>query len=115
MAAIAAAAIALNATLLPSGHPLFYPLLVYSGVLLIMTLSTFTLPAIAWFAMAGGVLFLVSDGFVAAHIFHADSPIVAGFGFGFIGWMLYWAGQAGLCLGGINAARGLNSRSRGPH
>lgn len=105
MGVVAIPAVALNSMLVPADSALFAPLLVYTLVLVAMTLSTFTLPITAWLAMGGGVLFLVSDGFVAAHLFHSDDPLVASFWFGFAGWMLYWAGQAGLCLGGLTLAK----------
>lgn len=95
-----AAAITMTALIVPMDDPLFAPLSLYTAVLTAMAISTFTLPASRWLAMAGGVLFFTSDGFVAGHAFHDADPLVASFWFGFVGWMLYWAGQAGLCLGG---------------
>lgn len=105
--ALIAAAIAMTALIVPMDHPLFAPLSIYTAVLTTMAISTFTLPATRWLAMAGAVLFFISDGFVAGHLFHGADPLVASFWFGFAGWMLYWAGQAGLCLGGagLNTAK----------
>lgn len=101
IAAVFAASLATTAFLVPGDSALFAPLSVYTGVLTVMTITSFTLPAARWLAMAGAVLFFISDGFVAAHVFHADDPLVASFGFGFAGWMLYWAGQAALCVGAL--------------
>jgi uncharacterized membrane protein YhhN len=105
MLAIAGPAIALNALLVPADHALFAPLFVYALVLTAMTATSFLLPSARWPAMLGAFLFLISDGFVAAQVFHADSAIVANFWFGFAGWMLYWAGQAGICIGTSAPAR----------
>lgn len=99
--ALIAAAIMMTALIVPMDSPLFAPLSIYIAVLTAMAISTFTLPASRWLAMAGGVLFFISDGFVAGHAFHGEHPLVASFWFGFAGWMLYWAGQVGLCLGSV--------------
>lgn len=107
MLAIAGPSIALNTLLVPSYSALYIPLLCYSLVLTVMTISSFTLPWSRWLAMAGAVLFLISDGFVAAHVFRSEDPIVADFWFGFAGWMIYWAAQAGLCIGAL----GLHKRA----
>lgn len=101
MCAVAGAAMALNGMLAPASNALSAPLMVYTLVLTAMTVVSFTLPASRWLAMAGAILFLISDGFVAAQHFHADSALVSTFWFGFVGWMLYWAGQAGLCVGAL--------------
>jgi uncharacterized membrane protein YhhN len=99
--AMIAAAIAGTLWLVPSGAPLFAPLALYTGVLTAMAISTFTLPPSRWLVMAGGVLFFVSDGFVAHNMFHAaDDPTLA-FALSFAGWMIYWAGQAALCAGAL--------------
>lgn len=99
--AMIAAAIAGTLWLVPSGTPLFAPLSVYTGVLTLMTISTFTLPASRWLVMLGGVLFFVSDGFVAHNMFHAAADPQAAFALSFAGWMIYWAGQAALCAGAL--------------
>jgi hypothetical protein len=95
----------MTALLVPRDSALFTPLSVYTGVLTLMALTSFTLPASRWPAMAGAVAFLISDAFVAAH-FHGANPVIAGFWFGFAGWMLYWAGQAALCFGALGLHRG---------
>lgn len=101
MIALAIAAIASTSLLVPRESALFAPLVVYTGVLTLMTISSFLLPARAALAMAGAVLFLVSDGFVAANMFHPQSDPSLAFWSSFTGWMVYWTGQAGLCLGGL--------------
>lgn len=101
MLAILAAAVASTAQLVPRDSPMFAPLGFYTGVLTLMTLSSLTLPASRWLAMAGAVLFFISDGFVAANLFHPQAGESAAFWMSFAGWMIYWAGQAGLCLGAL--------------
>ncbi len=105
--ALVIAAVAMTAMIVPGDSPLFLPLTTYTTVLTLMTLTSFSLPAERWLVMVGAVLFFVSDGFVAAHLFHGAHPLVASFWFGFAGWMLYWAGQAALCIGAL----GLHKRA----
>ncbi|MDX2276708.1 MAG: lysoplasmalogenase [Hyphomonadaceae bacterium] len=101
MAAIMIAAIIMTALLVPRDNTMFGPLAVYTAVLTAMTLASFTLPAGRWLAMAGAVLFFISDGFVAWNMFHhANDPSIA-FWRSFAGWMIYWAGQAALCFGAL--------------
>lgn len=102
MMALIAAAISMTLLLVPRDNALFAPLGVYTAVLTAMAMASFTLPASRWPTMLGAALFFISDSFVGAHQFHGDHPLVASFWFGFAGWMLYWAGQAGLCLGMLN-------------
>lgn len=54
--------IAMTYVLVPRDNPMFAPLAVYTGVLTLMALCSFTLP---WerLVMAGAVLFFISDGF----------------------------------------------------
>lgn len=99
--ALIAAAIVMTTLLVPRDNPLFTPLAIYTGVLTLMALCSFTLPATRWLAMAGAVLFVVSDGFVAANLFHAPSDAAAAFALSFTGWMIYWAGQAAICVGAL--------------
>lgn len=94
-------AIVMTALLVPTDSPMFAPLAIYTAVLTLMALSTFTLPGARWLVMAGGVLFFISDGFVAANLFHPQSDAAVAFGLSFAGWMIYWAGQAGLCVGAL--------------
>lgn len=101
MAALVALAIASTTLLVPRGGALFIPLAVYTGVLTIMTMSSFTLPTTRWLAIAGAVLFFISDGFVAADMFHRPADPTNAFWMSFAGWMIYWAGQAGLCIGAL--------------
>jgi len=97
--AVIVSAISATALLVPQTSALFWPLAAYTGVLTLMTVVSFTLPRARWLAMAGAVLFLISDGFVAANLFHPQPLPGAAFAMGFGGWMIYWAGQAGLCVG----------------
>lgn len=101
MAAVIAFAIIMTRLLIPEGATLGPPLLVYTGVLVAMTMSTFTLPASRWLVMAGAVLFLISDGFVAANAFRDEAFAPAAPWFNFTGWMIYWAAQAALCYGAL--------------
>lgn len=99
--ALIIAAFVITTLLVPSDNSMFVPLSVYTGVLTLMALSSFTLPASRWPAMAGAVLFFVSDGFVAANLFHPlDDPTLA-YWRSFAGWMIYWAGQAAICFGAL--------------
>jgi uncharacterized membrane protein YhhN len=91
--------------LTPQDSPMFVPLGVYSGVLTLMVLSSYTLPWTRWLAMAGAVLFFISDGFVAWNMFHHDPDPTLAFWRSFAGWMIYWAGQAGLCFGALALRR----------
>jgi hypothetical protein len=85
---------------------MFAPLALYTGVLTLMAITSLTLPSARWLAMVGAALFFVSDGFVAANMFHPQADAGAAFWMNFAGWMIYWAGQAALCLGalGLDAA-----------
>ena len=87
---------------------MFAPLGVYTGVLTIMTMSSFTLPWSRWLAMKGAVLFFISDGFVAWNMFHHDPDPTLAFWRSFAGWMIYWAGQAAICYGAL----GLHKQAR---
>lgn len=107
MLAAIGVAVAGTMLLVPSASPLFTPLAVYTGVLTFMVIAALTLPASRWLAMAGAVLFLVSDGFVAAHVFRPLADPQAAYWMNFAGWMIYWAAQAALCVGalGLRTAR----------
>jgi uncharacterized membrane protein YhhN len=107
MAAIIAAAIASTFALIPQSSRFFMPFSVYTGVLTVMVLSSFTLPPARWVAMAGAVLFFISDGFVAAGMFYPLNDPTFAFWRGFAGWMIYWAAQAALCLGALGLHRDL--------
>jgi uncharacterized membrane protein YhhN len=99
--ALIAAAFVMTSLLVPHDNSMFAPLSVYTGVLTLMALTSFTLPATRWLVMAGAVLFFISDGFVAANMFHPlDDPTFA-FWRSFAGWMIYWAGQAAICFGAL--------------
>jgi uncharacterized membrane protein YhhN len=96
-----AAALVMTVLLVPQDNALFVPLSIYTGVLTLMAISSFTLPATRWLAIGGAVLFFISDGFVAWNMFHeANDPTLA-FWRGFAGWMIYWAGQAGIGIGAL--------------
>ena len=84
---------------------MFVPLSVYTGVLTLMAISSFTLPATRWLAMAGAVLFFISDGFVAWNMFHPIPIPTLAFWRSFAGWMIYWAGQAAICFGALGCTR----------
>lgn len=99
--ALIIAAFVMTSLLVPSDNAMFAPLSIYTGVLTLMALSSFTLPAARWLVMAGAVLFFISDGFVAANMFHPlDDPTLA-YWRTFAGWMIYWAGQAAICVGAL--------------
>jgi uncharacterized membrane protein YhhN len=103
--ALIVAAFVMTSLLVPSDNALFAPLSAYTGVLTCMALSSLTLPATRWLAMLGAVLFFISDGFVAAGMFHPlDDPMLA-FWRSFAGWMIYWAGQAAICFGALGLHR----------
>lgn len=87
--------------LVPRDNPMFTPLAVYTGVLTLMALCSFTLPTTRWLVMAGAVLFFISDGFVAWNMFHHDPDPTLAYWRSFAGWMIYWAGQAGICWGAL--------------
>jgi len=91
--------------LTPRDSPMFGPLAAYSGVLTLMVLSSYTLPWTRWLAMVGAVLFFISDGFVAWNMFHHDPDPTLAFWRSFAGWMIYWAGQAGICYGALGLHR----------
>jgi uncharacterized membrane protein YhhN len=110
MLAIAAAALLMTTALIPRDSALYAPLGVYTGVLTIMAMSSFTLPWTRWLAIAGAVLFFISDGFVAWNMFHHDPNPTSAFWRSFAGWMIYWAGQAGICIGAL----GLRNRAAAP-
>jgi uncharacterized membrane protein YhhN len=105
--ALIAAAIVMTALLVPRDNAMFAPLSVYTGVLTLMALCSFTLPATRWLAMAGAVLFFISDGFVAWNMFHTATDPTLAFWRSFAGWMIYWGGQAAICFGalGLHKAR----------
>lgn len=99
------AAVVMTMWLVPASHALFIPLSIYTGVLTLMALAAFTLPGARWLAMGGAVLFFASDGFVAATMFHPlDDPTLA-YWRSFAGWMIYWGGQACLCIGALGLHR----------
>ncbi|MCR6646596.1 MAG: lysoplasmalogenase [Terricaulis sp.] len=103
--ALIAAAVVMTGLLVPADNSMFAPLAAYTGVLTLMALISFTLPSARWLAMLGGVLFFISDGFVAANLFHPQSDAALAFGLSFTGWMIYWAAQASLCIGGLALSR----------
>lgn len=94
-------AIAMTRLLVPAQHALFAPLSAYTGVLTLMAITSLTLPRARWLAMAGAVLFFISDAFVAAGMFHPLQDGTLAYWRSFVGWMVYWAGQAGICIGAL--------------
>lgn len=103
--ALIAACFIMTSLLVPRDNALFTPLAIYTGVLTFMALCSFTQPATRWLAMAGAVLFFISDGFVAWNMFHTDPDPMLAYWRSFAGWMVYWAGQAALCWGMLNVHR----------
>jgi len=103
--ALIIAAIVMTALLVPRDNAMFAPLGVYTGVLTLMALCSFTLPATRWLAMAGAVLFFISDGFVAWNMFHTATDPTLAFWRSFAGWMIYWGGQAAICFGALGLHR----------
>ncbi len=101
MIVVAVAAVVMTSLLIPRDNALFVPLAIYTGVLTPMTMSSFLLPWRNWLAMAGAVLFFISDGFVAANMFHPLEDPTLAYWCSFAGWMIYWAGQAALCFGAL--------------
>lgn len=99
--ALIAAAIVMTWLLVPRDNSMFAPLSVYTGVLTLMAITSVTLPAARWLAMAGAVLFFISDGFVAWNMFHHDPDPTLAFWRSFAGWIIYWAGQAAICFGAL--------------
>ncbi len=97
--ALIAAAIGMTYVLVPRDNDMFVPLSIYTGVLTLMAVTSFTLTAKHWLAIAGAVLFFISDGFVAWNMFHPATDPTLAFWRSFAGWMIYWAGQAGICMG----------------
>lgn len=102
---LVAAAIGMTYVLVPRDNAMFVPLSVYTGVLTLMALTSFTLPAKNWLAIAGAVLFFISDGFVAWNMFHPTTDTATQFWRMFAGWVVYWAGQAGICYGALRLLR----------
>lgn len=94
-------AAALASRLTPHDSPLFAPLTLYSAVLTLMVLTSYTLPSTHWPAMLGAALFLISDIFVAWNSFHPATDPTLAFWRSFAGWMIYWAGQTGICVGAL--------------
>lgn len=99
--ALIIAAIVMTWLLVPRDNAMFVPLSVYTGVLTLMALTSLTLPMTRWLVMAGAVLFFISDGFVAWNMFHPDSDPTLAHWRSFAGWMVYWAGQAAICMGAL--------------
>jgi uncharacterized membrane protein YhhN len=101
VAALAVALISILATLwlVPSESPLLVPLSIYTAVLTLMTMTSLMLPARHWLAMVGAAFFLISDGFVAANMFHRAADSTLAYWLSVTGWMIYWTAQACLCFG----------------
>ena len=99
--ALIIAAIVVTWLLVPRDNAMFVPLSVYTGVLTLMALTSFTLPMTRWLVIAGAVLFFISDGFVAWNMFHHDPDPTLAYWRSFAGWMIYWAGQAAICWGAL--------------
>lgn len=99
--ALTVAALVMTALLVPHDNPMFAPLSVYTGVLTLMAICSFTLPTTRWLVMLGAVLFFISDGFVAANLFHPLEDATLAYWRSFAGWMIYWAGQAAICFGAL--------------
>lgn len=103
--ALIVAAIGMTGVLVPRDNTMFVPLSIYTGMLTLMAIASFTLPAARWLAMAGAVLFFISDGFVAWNMFHPAADPASAFWRSLAGWMIYWCGQAGICIGALGLHR----------
>ncbi|MEZ5957082.1 MAG: lysoplasmalogenase [Hyphomonadaceae bacterium] len=101
MLAIVAAAFVSTSALVPSDSEIFVAMAIYTVVLTLMTMSSFTLPWGRRVVMIGAVLFFISDGFVAWKMFHHDPDPTLAYWRSFAGWMIYWAGQAAICFGAL--------------
>ena len=99
--ALIAACIGMTYLLVPRDNSMFAPLAAYTGVLTLMAICSFTLPWERRLVMIGAVLFFISDGFVAWNMFHHDTDPTLAYWRSFAGWMIYWAGQAGICMGAL--------------
>ena len=99
--ALIVACVVMTYLLVPRDNPMFAPLAVYTGVLTLMAICSFTLPTTRWLVMAGAVLFFISDGFVAWNMFHPDPDPTLAHWRSFAGWMIYWGGQAAICFGAL--------------
>jgi uncharacterized membrane protein YhhN len=99
--ALIIAAFAMTSLLVPRDNPMFAPLAVYTGVLTLMAICSFTLPWERRLVMIGAVLFFISDGFVAWNMFHHDPDPTLAYWRSFAGWMIYWAGQGAICMGAL--------------
>lgn len=102
--ALIAAAFIATSLLVPRESAMSAPLAIYTAALTLMTLASFTLRAACWLAMAGAVLFFISDGFVAANRFYPLEEPALAYWRSFAGWMIYWAGQACICVGIVRLA-----------
>lgn len=100
------ASVVMTSLLVPQNNKLFVALATYTGVLTLMALCSFTLPTTRWLVMLGAVLFFISDGFVAWNMFHHDPDPTLAYWRSFAGWMIYWAGQAAMCIGALGMHRG---------
>ncbi|WP_135210720.1 lysoplasmalogenase [Vitreimonas flagellata] len=109
--ALIVACVVMTYLLVPRDNPMFAPLAVYTGVLTLMALCSFTLATTRWLVMAGAVIFFISDGFVAWNMFHHDPDPTLAYWRNFAGWMIYWAGQAGICWGALGLHRAPASHS----
>lgn len=107
--ALIVACVVMTYLLVPRDNPMFAPLAVYTGVLTLMALCSFTLPTARWLVIAGAVLFFISDGFVAWNMFHHDPDPTLAYWRSFAGWMIYWAGQAGICIGALGLQKTSNA------
>ncbi len=99
--ALIAACIVMTYLLVPRDNPMFAPLAIYTGVLTVMAICSFTLAWERRLVMLGAVLFFISDGFVAWNMFHPDPEPTLAYWRSFAGWMIYWAGQAAICVGAL--------------
>lgn len=99
------ACIGMTYLLVPRDNPMFAPLALYTGVLTLMAICSFTLPWERRLVMIGAVLFFISDGFVAWNMFHHDPDPMLAYWRSFAGWMIYWAGQAAICIGALGLQR----------
>lgn len=102
---LAVVAIIAARKLWPPESSLMPALTVYAVVLTVMVASSFTVTAAGRLATVGAVLFFVSDGFVSLDMFHRPANPLFQVAESFAGWMIYWAGQAAICVGGLALRR----------
>lgn len=89
--------------LLPHAGELAGSVRAYVWIIALMASAAMTLPAAAWPAMLGAVLFVISDALLGLWLFVAETrPTRRRLALAI--WPAYWGGQALILLGALNAA-----------